>query len=155
MIQVFTLIKSRLITTSLILCIVYFGFLISGAFATVTNNTPAGALQVEVYHFHPTNGCITCTTIGKYAEELINKSYPAELGSKKIIFDHINFQDPGNANLVKKFEVTSSSLMIGVTDATGFHKEENIKVWYKVSNKDEFMTYLKSVIDKRLVGDFS
>lgn len=146
--------KNRLIITSLILCIVCFGLIISGVTAAGTNSTPSGALQVEVYHFHPTNGCITCTTIGNYAEELIHKSYPAELESKKVVFDHINYQDPKNIDLVRKFEVSGSSLMIGVTDATGFHKEENIKVWYKVGNKDEFMTYLKDLLDKRLAGSF-
>lgn len=111
--------------------------------------------KVEVYHFHPTNGCRTCTTIGEYAEELVNTSYQTELENKKIIFDHINFQDPKNADLVEKYEVTGSSLMIGVYDADGFHKEENIKVWYKTDDKDEFMTYLKELLDKRLAGDLS
>ncbi len=152
--QIFSHIKSRISVTSLILCIVCSGFLISGATAEETNSTPSGDVQVEVYHFHPMNGCITCTTIGKYAEELIDKSYPSELESRKIVFDHINYQDPKNADLVKKFEVTGSSLMIGVTNATGFHKEENVKVWYKVGNKDEFMAYLKALLDKRLAGSF-
>lgn len=154
MIQISLPIKSRLIAISLIVCIAAFGLLISGATAAETNETPADAVYVEVYHFHPTNGCRTCTTIGEYAEELVNKSYPTELESKKMVFDHINFQDAKNADLVRKFEVIGSSLMIGVTDATGFHKEENVKVWYKVGDKDEFMTYLKDILDKRLAGSF-
>ena len=152
--QTFSHVTRRIVITSLILCIVCCGVFISGVTAAETNSTPAGAVQVEVYHFHPVNGCYTCTTIGAYAEELINTSYQTELKSKKIIFDHINFQDPKNAEQVKNFGVTGSSLMIGVTDATGFHKEENVKVWYKVGKKDEFMTYLKALLDKRLAGSF-
>lgn len=144
----------RSLVLSLLLCIVCFGLCVSGVTAEETNSTPSGVQQVEVYHFHPTNGCYTCTTIGKYAEELIKKSYPAELESKKIIFDHINYQDAKNADLVKKFEATGSSLMIGVTDANGFHKEENIKVWYIVGDKEKFDTYLKDLLDKRLAGSF-
>lgn len=138
----------------MLLCIVSLGLLISGATAAETNSTSSGVQQVEVYHFHPTNGCYTCTTIGNYAEELIQKSYPAELESKKIVFDHINYEKPENADLVKKFEATGSSLMIGVTDTTGFHKEENIKVWYIVGDKEKFDTYLKDLLDKRLAGSF-
>lgn len=145
---------TRSIATSLLLCIVCFGLLISGAVAEEATTTPSGVQQVEVYHFHPTNGCYTCTTIGNYAEELIHKSYPAELESKKIIFDHINYQDPKNADLVKKFEATGSSLMIGVTNASGFSKEENIRVWYIVGDKEKFDTYLKDLLDKRLAGSF-
>jgi len=138
---------------SLLLCIVCSGSLISGATADATNS-PGGVELVEVYHFHPTNGCHTCTTIGEYAEETVKKFYPADLEKKRIVFDHINFQDPKNADLVKKYEVTGSSLMIGVTNSTGFHKEEDIRVWYKTGNKDEFMTYLKDLLDRRLAGSF-
>ncbi len=120
--------------------------------AADTNETPSGVNQVEVYHFHPTNGCRTCTAIGDYAEETVKKYYPNELENKKLVFDHINFQDPKNADLVKKFEVTGSSLMIGVTNGTKFHKEEDVKVWYKTGNKDDFMTYLKNLLDRRLSG---
>lgn len=139
---------------TLLICTVSLGLLITGASAAGTNSTPSDAIQVEVYHFHPTNGCYTCTTIGKYAEELINKSYPAELESKKIIFDHINYEKTENAELVKKFGVTGSSLMIGVTDATGFHKEESVRVWYIVGDKEKFDSYLKDLLDKRLAGSF-
>jgi hypothetical protein len=63
-------------------------------------------------------------------------------------------RNPRNADLVKKFEVTGSSLMIGVTNETGFQKEENIKVWYIVGDKEKFDTYLKDLLDKRLAGSF-
>lgn len=135
----------------MIFCFICGGLCISYVSAADTNTT-SGVTKVEVYHFHPNQGCHTCTTIGEYAEELVNTSYPTELQSKKMIFDHINFQDPKNSDLVDKFGVTGSSLMIGVTDSSGFHKEEDLKVWYKVGNKEEFMTYLKSLLNKRLAG---
>jgi len=147
-------IKPRLIAASMLLCILYFGFFISGVSADETNSNSSGVESVAVYHFHPSNGCRTCTTIGDYAEELVKKFYPTELEDKKIIFDHINFQDPKNADLVRQYGVTGSSLMIGVKDAAGLHTEENIKVWYKTGNKDEFMAYLKALLDKRLAGSF-
>lgn len=84
----------------------------------------------------------------------MKKYYPAELENKTMIFDHINFQDPKSAELVEKFGVTGSSLMIGVSDPSGFHKEEDVKVWYKTGNKDEFMSYLKGLLDRRLAGSF-
>lgn len=124
--------------------------------AAETNSSGSSAVEkVEVYHFHPTNGCRTCTAIGDYAEQTVKQYYSTELETKKMVFDHINFQEQKNADLVEKFEVTGSSLMIGVTDVSGFHKEDNVKVWYKVGNKDEFMTYLKELLDKRLADDLS
>ena len=45
--------------------------------------------------------------------------------------------------------------MIGVNDTNGFNKEGNIKIWYKVGNKKEFMTYLNDLLDKYLAGALS
>jgi hypothetical protein len=144
----------RLIAASLLLCIVCFGFFISTASAAETNSTLSGVESIAVYHFHPTNGCVSCTTMGDYAEETVKTYFPRELETKKITFDHINYQDPKNADLVKQYNVTGSALMIGVTDASGLHTEENIKVWYKIGNKEEYMTYLKDLLEKRFTGSF-
>jgi hypothetical protein len=111
--------------------------------------------KVEVYHFHPTNGCRSCTTVGDYAEETVKTYFPNELKYRKIIFDHINYQDPENEELVKLYGVTGSSLMIGVYNKTVFNRESNHKVWYMTGNKTQYMNYLKGVIDLRLAGDLS
>jgi len=125
-------------------------------YAEESNGTESSTVEkIEVYHFHPTNGCYTCTNMGNNADDAVKTYFPDELESKKIVFGHINFQDPANAELVKQYEVTGSSLMIGVYDKDGFHKEENIKVWYLAGKKDESMTYLKELIEKRFAGDFS
>ncbi len=65
----------------------------------------------------------------------------------------INGELPENANLVKKFSATGSSLWLGVTRKDGtFVKEENINVWYKIDNKQGYIDYLKGVIESKLSG---
>jgi hypothetical protein len=39
-----------------------------------------------------------------------------------------------------------------VYDDKGFHTEENVNVWYKISNKEDYMNYLKGVLEKKLQG---
>ena len=68
------------------------------------------------------------------------------------MFQEVNLDLPENADLVKKYEVTGSSLWIGVYNANGFHKEQNVNVWYKINNKTEFMQYLQPIIRDRLNG---
>jgi hypothetical protein len=51
-----------------------------------------------------------------------------------------------------KYGVTSASLWIGVYDDKGFYKEENTNVWYKINNKEEYMSYLKGVLERKLQG---
>ena len=112
--------------------------------------------KIEVYHFHGTHQCYSCKTVGAYAEETINTFFADELASGKIVFGHINGELPENQELVKKYEATGSSLWIGTYTSDGkFSKEQNTNVWYKIGNKQEYLDYLKGIIDKRLSGDLS
>ena len=110
--------------------------------------------KVEVYHFHATNQCYSCKTVGAYAEETINTYFSDELKSGKIVFGHINGELPENSELVKKYGATGSSLWIGVYGKDGtFTKEENVNVWYKISNKEDYINYLKGVLESKLSGN--
>ena len=111
--------------------------------------------KVEVYHFHRTAQCSSCIAAGQYAEETLNAYFAKQLMDGNIVFGHINIQLPENEALASKYGATGSSLMIGVYDEKGFHAEQNTNVWYKLEDKQEYMLYLKGVIEKRLVGDFS
>ncbi len=118
-------------------------------------NVSASVEKIEVYHFHGTNQCYSCKTVGAYAEETINTYYPNEIQSGKIVFNSINYDLLENKVIAMKYGVSGSSLWIGVYDSTGFHPEQNTNVWYKINDKQDYMNYLKEVIDKRLAGDFN
>jgi len=111
--------------------------------------------RIEVFHFHPAHPCTSCIVLGNYAEETVSTYFADELASGKMVFAHIDGQLPENRELVEKYGVTGSSLWIGVYDANGFHKEENINVWYRLNDKQGFMRYLKGILEKRLAGDLS
>lgn len=125
-----------------------------------TNNsvdTPAvsGEIKkVEVIHFHGTHQCYSCITVGDYAEETVNTFFSDELESGKIVFMHINGELPENQEAVQKYGAAGSSLWIGTYTADGkFSKEQNINVWYKIGDEQEYMNYLKSVIEQKLKGE--
>lgn len=111
--------------------------------------------RVEVYHFHMTQQCYSCKTVGAYAEETINTFFAPEVAAGRVVFAHVNVELPEHRELVEQYGATGSSLWIGVYDENGFHKEQNMKVWYKIGDKDEYMAYFKDVLEKRLAGDFS
>ena len=125
------------------------------------NNTVAVPVQqnhsinVELYHFHGTNQCSSCIRLGELAEKTANTYFADELASGKLVFGHINYDLPENSELSDKFEVTGSSLWIGTTRDGIFYKEEDTNVWYKLSDENGYMTYLKGVLEKRLAGDLS
>ena len=110
--------------------------------------------KIEIIHFHGTNQCYSCKTVGNYAEETVNTYFSNELKSKKITFQHLNAELSENYELAKKYGVTGSSLWIGIYYADGtFSKEENVNVWYKISNKEDYINYLKGVIESKLSGE--
>lgn len=128
----------------------------SGEQRANSGNASSGPVEkVEIYHFHATRQCYSCIILGAYAEETVNTYFAPELRSGKLVFTHVNVDLPENKALVEQYRPTGSSLWIGVYNKTGFYKEENVKIWYRLGNKDEYMAYLKEVIEKRLAGDFS
>lgn len=111
--------------------------------------------KIEIYHFHGTNQCFSCRTVGAFAEKTVNTYYKDILDSGKMAFASINAELPENRDLAIKYGATGSSLWIGTYIRGELHKEENVNVWYKVNDEADYISYLKSIIDKRLAGDLS
>ena len=108
--------------------------------------------KLEIYHFHGTHQCYSCVTVGDYAEETVKTYFADELEKGIIVFDHINGELPKNRDLVQKYGVTGSSLWLGTYDGDDFTAEQNVQVWYKIRDKQDYMTYLKGVIEQKLAG---
>ncbi len=106
--------------------------------------------KIELYHFHGDRNCTSCVVLGNFAEETIKEWYASELESGKLVFNHVNFDAAENSDLVEQYRPTGSSLWIGVYDANGFYKQELIAPWYMINNKNQFITYIKSVIEQQL-----
>lgn len=119
----------------------------------LSSNTEINIDKLEIYHFHGTHQCVSCKTVGAYAEETVNTYFADELKSGKIVFDHINGDLPENKDLVLKYGVTGSSLWLGTYKGDDFKAEENVNVWYKIKDKTDYMNYLKGIIEKKLAGN--
>ena len=75
----------------------------------------------------------------------------AGVQSGRIVFDHINIELLENKITAMKYEATGSSLWIGVYRKDGsFSKEENTNVWYKINDKQDYMDYLKQILEQKL-----
>ena len=122
---------------------------------TASGSEISGEIEkVEVYHFHATRQCYTCKTVGALAEETVNTYFADELKSGKLDFASVNIELPENKALVDKYEAKGSSLLIGVYGKDGtFSKQEDVNVWYKIDNKEDYMIYLKGVIEQKFSGN--
>lgn len=117
---------------------------------TMANLTSQPPSPVEVYHFHKTHQCYTCTVLGELAEETVNTSFVAERNDGRLIFAHINIDLLENAQLVSQFGANTSSLMIGFRNETGFHVEKQTSLWKILGDKGAFMNELRNTLNERL-----
>lgn len=139
--------------TRILIVFLLFALTIVACAADETDYEDSDAIEkIEVYHFHPQQQCYSCILLGEMVEETLEKYFADELESETIVFAHLNVDDPENQEIVDLYEAPGSSLMIGVYTADGFSKEEDIKVWYKIGDQEEFESYLVSLIEKRLEG---
>jgi hypothetical protein len=118
----------------------------------VIDSTLKSDPHIEVIHFHGTDQCYSCVAVGDYAEETVNKYFADELMSGKLVFKHVNGDLPENRELVLRYGVAYSSLWIGTYTEDGFSAEQNMDVWYKIGDKEEYMSYLSEVIDEKMDG---
>ncbi|MFC2154758.1 nitrophenyl compound nitroreductase subunit ArsF family protein [Candidatus Altiarchaeota archaeon] len=123
------------------------------ALETTDNNNQD--VKVELYHFHLTQQCYSCKTVGALAEKTAKTYFNEELTSGTLKFACINIDLLENNGLAKKYGATGSSLMIGTYINGEFHYEQNTNVWYKINNEEDYLTYLKGVLELRLSGDLS
>jgi thiol-disulfide isomerase/thioredoxin len=124
----------------------------------VTGNLDTSSLsveRVEVYHFHGNQQCPSCIAVGNLAEKTVNTYFKGELASGRLVFGHVNVQQPENAALAERYGVTGSSLWIGIYDSNGFHKEQDIRVWSLINDEEAYSKYLSGILSRRLNGDLT
>lgn len=109
-----------------------------------TNNvSPSPAEKIEVVHFHSTNQCWSCITVGEYALKTIKEKFPEEYGSGKIVFKDINGDLKENQELVLKYQARGSSLFINAIRDDKDEITEDTTVWRLVSNESQFISYFE------------
>lgn len=117
---------------------------------TEVTYTGTNVEKIELYHFHGDRDCTSCTVLGNYAEETVTNYYTPELESGRIVFDHVNYDDPDTSDLVEQYGPTGSSLWIGIYDANGFYAQELVAPWYMINDREQFRDYIRAVIEQQL-----
>ena len=112
--------------------------------------TPAD--KIEVVHFHATQQCWSCITVGEYALKTIKEKFPDEYSSGKIVFKDINGELKENKDIVTKYQARGSSLFINAIVGKTDNIKENATVWRLVSNEQQYTSYLEKEL-KGLLGN--
>ena len=108
------------------------------------------AEKIEVVHFHATQQCWSCITVGEYALKTIKEKFPEEYKNGIIVFKDINGELPENKDLVMKYQAGGSSLFVNAITAGKDNIKEDVTVWRLVSNESQFISYFQDKLNKLL-----
>ena len=108
------------------------------------------AEKIEIIHFHATQQCWSCTTVGQYALKTIQEKFPEEYKNGTIVFRDINAELPENRDIVMKYQARGSSLFINAIVNKNDNIEEDTAVWRLVSNENQFITYFENRLNTLL-----
>jgi len=107
--------------------------------------------KIEVVHFHGTQQCWSCITVGEYALKTIKEKFPEEFASGKIVYKDINGELKENQEIVVKYQARGSSLFINAIRDEQDNIEEDVTVWRLVNSESQFINYFENKL-KTLLG---
>jgi Zn-dependent alcohol dehydrogenase len=100
--------------------------------------------RVVAMYFHRTQRCPTCLKMGSYSEEAVKAGFAERLKDGTVAFYDVDFQDPRNATLVKRYDVTGPTLVVAkVTENRVVESRHLADIWAKAPNKQAFLAYVR------------
>ena len=158
--------KNKIVLISIIAILLLIGgFIIfggsnkSGSTDTqATTNVPQSSVpmsvmpaeKIEVVHFHATEQCVSCITVGKYALETIKEKFPEQYASEKIVFKDINVELPENQAIVMKYQARGSSLFVNAIRGEKDDISEDVTVWRLINDENQFVSYFENKLNTLL-----
>jgi len=107
--------------------------------------TPTPSGQTLVYYFHGSYRCATCRRIEAYAHEAVTSAFASDLESRKLEWQAVNVDEPGNRHFIGDFGLyTRSLVLVDVKDAKRFKVLE--RVWELVHDEPAFRRYVEQEI---------
>ncbi len=101
--------------------------------------------KVEVYYFHYTRRCVTCTKVENVTKAALEEFYAEEMKSGDVVFKTINLDEPESEEIAGNLEISGQTLLIVAGD-----KKENLTTdafMNAKSNPDKLREIIKSTID--------
>ena len=106
--------------------------------------------KIEVVHFHGTQQCWSCITVGEYALKTIKEKFPDEYASGKIVYKDINGELKENQEIVVKYQARGTSLFVSAIHGEKDDIAEDTTVWRLVNNESQFISYFENKLNSLL-----
>lgn len=104
--------------------------------------------KVEVYYFHYTRRCATCTAVEAHTIASLASLYPTQYKSGKVTFKSVNLDEDTTKALTQKCKAEGQALLV-VSGAKRFDLTDKAFM-YAVNSPEKLKAELKKVIDSLL-----
>ena len=115
---------------------------------SISTNDMEEVDKIEVYYFHFTRRCATCTAVEEETKNALMELYPEKMKTGEINFISVNLEDNDNESLAEKYEVSAQTLLF----VCGTEKVNltNKGFMYARNNPDKLKKEIKLTIDNLL-----
>ena len=115
--------------------------LISGMFAG--SNAPAA--RIEVYYFHFTRRCMTCTNVENESRKAVEALYPEQVKKGEITFKSVNLDEKEGEAIGAKYKIEGQTLIIISSDKKVDLTDKGFL--YANNSPEKLKAEIKKVID--------
>ena len=107
--------------------------------------------RLELYYFHATKRCYSCTAAEEFTKKALDNNFSGELKSGKILFRAVNFDLPEGKKIAKKFNMSFNGLILNTVKG----KDENYQYLEDLfmlipEGETTSISYLNGEINKEL-----
>jgi hypothetical protein len=114
-------------------------------------SSEAAADGLVVYYFHSNTRCPTCQAIESQAHETVQNDFGSQLASGAVTWKILNYEQPSNASLAKKFEIQMPVVVLAKLKGGQVEQWKRLdQVWGLVSNKPAFAKFIRVRIAEML-----
>lgn len=125
-----------------------------GGIATSPGNASASEPAADglvVYYFHSNTRCPTCQSIESQAKDAVHADFAPQLASGAMTWKILNYEQPSNAELAKKFEIQMPVVVLANMKAGRVEDWKRLdEVWALVGDKPAFAKYIREQIARML-----
>jgi hypothetical protein len=110
-----------------------------------TEEISIGTGKVEVYYFHYTRRCATCTAVENVTKAALEEFYGEEIKNGSIVFTAVNLDESDSEEIAEKLGISGQTLLVVAGD-----KKENLTTdafMNAKSNPEKLREIIKSTID--------
>jgi hypothetical protein len=119
----------------------------SSSYSNGTSSVTPGK-KVEVYYFHFTRRCMTCTNVEKVSKEAVEQQYTDKVKEGEISFKSVNLDEKDGEAIGAKYKVEGQTLLIISGDKRVDLTDKGFL--YANNSPEKLKAEIKKVIDEIL-----